>query len=485
MAPLRGGTKQVREGSPATVASHRTPSLAVALVPLVAMALLLGVGYGVYRMKAQVLLVAAAAVAGCVGWSLGYRWGELLDGIVEAIRKALPAILIMLCVGLVIASWIACGTIPMVMYYGLQLISPRFFLVTACVVCSMTALATGTSWGTIGTLGVAFVGVAAAQGIPLGVAAGAVVAGAYTGDKLSPFSDIPNLAPVATGANVFDVIRHMLWSTVPAWLAGLALYAVIGWRYGTGATSSTELTDIAAALRGSFTFSWFLLLPMAVVFGFAVARRPVIPGMLLSVALAVVLAVWLQQARLVDVAAALNSGFVPHSGQPAVDRLLARGGLMSMMETQLIAFAAFAFGGIMQKTGILAVLLAHLTRSARTLGRLVVATVVATLTTALVTGSSYLSLLLPGELLAPVYRARNLAAKNLARIVVESGGIMVPLIPWSMAGVYITGTLGVPTLSYLPWAFMNVFSVLILLFFGATGLTMSPRIRDDETQIGS
>ncbi len=464
---------------------HRTPSLAVALLPLLVMAGLLIVGYGVYRIKAQLLLLAAAGFAGCVGWALGFSWNELLGGIVEAIRKALPAVLVMLCVGLLIGAWMACGTIPMVMYFGVKLIAPKYFLVTACVVCSVTALATGTSWGTIGTLGVAFVGVAAAQGIPLGAAAGAVVAGAYTGDKLSPFSDIPNLAPVATGSNLFDAIRHMLWSTVPAWLAGLVLYAALGARWGQVTVPGGELAAVAETLRASFTFHWLLLLPMAVVFAFALARRPVIPGMMLSVVVAAALAVWLQRAPLTEVATALNSGYLPHTGQPVVDRLLARGGLMSMMETQLIAFAAFSFGGIMQKTGILAVLLGRLTRVATRVWSLVLTSVAATLTTALVTGSSYLSLLVPGELLAPLFRARNLAAKNLARIVVESGGIMVPLIPWSMAGVYVAGTLGVPTLEYLPWAFMNYLSVAVLLFFGATGLTMAPRIRDDETQPGS
>jgi NhaC family Na+:H+ antiporter len=474
---------EAREGS--ETPAPRTPSLWIALVPLLAMVLLLGVGYGVYRIKVQVLLVAAAACAGCVGWGLGYRWSQMLDGIVEAIRKAMPAILIMLCVGLLIGAWIACGTIPMIMYYGLQLISPKYFLVTACVVCSVTALATGTSWGTIGTLGVAFVGVAEAQGIPAGLAAGAIVAGAYTGDKLSPFSDIPNLAPVATGSNLFDTIRHMLWSTVPAWLAGLVLYLVMGLRHGQVAPPSAQLVAVAEALRANFVFSWLLLLPVIVVFAFAFARRPVIPGMLLSVAVAGGLALGLQHARLVDFAAALNTGFAPHTGQPTVDRLLARGGLMSMMETQLIAFAAFSFGGIVQKTGILAVLLARVARFTTRLWSLVATTVVAALATALITGSSYLSLLIPGELLAPIYRAKNLAAKNLARIVVDAGGIMVPLIPWSMAGVYVSGTLGVPTFSYLPWAFMNYLSVVMLLLFGASGLTMAPRRREDETQVGS
>jgi NhaC family Na+:H+ antiporter len=473
------------ETTPTAARVHREPGVAVALLPIAVMAGLLGVGYGVYHVKAQILLVAAAGFTGCVGWALGYSWSEMLDGIVESIRKAMPAILIMLCVGLLIGAWITCGTIPMVMYWGLKVISPQYFLVTACIVCTITAVATGTSWGTIGTLGVALMGVAIAQGIPAGPAAGAIVAGAYMGDKMSPFSDIPNLAPIATGSNLFDTLKHMMWSAVPAWLVGLAIYLVIGLRYGSAAPAGGELDVVTAALRSHFTFSWLLLLPMAVVFAFAFAKKPVIPGMLLSVAVAGVLAVAVQGTPIPTFAAALNTGFVPATGQATVDRLLARGGMMSMMETQLIAFTAFAFGGIMQKTGLLAVLLARVMRFARKVWSLVLTTVVAAVTTALVTGSSYLSIIIPGELLSPIYRDKKLAAKNLARIVVESGGIIVPLVPWSMAGVYITGTIGVPTLSYLPWAFMNYLSVGVLLLYGATGFTMAPRVRDDETQIGS
>ena len=471
------------EGKPAPV--HRTPTLAVALLPLVVMALLLGVGYGVYHIKAQILLVCAAAFTGCVGWALGYGWSELLDGIVDSIRKAMPAILIMLCVGLLIGSWISCGTIPMIMYYGLKIISPQYFLVTACVVCTVVSLATGTSWGTIGTLGVALMGVAIAQGIPAGPAAGAIVAGAYMGDKMSPFSDIPNLAPIATGSNLFDTIKHMMWSAVPAWLIGLGIYLVIGLRYAAPAGGTAGLASVTDALRANFAFGWSLLLPMVVVFAFAFAKKPVIPGMILSVAIAGVLALAVQGTTVVKFATALNTGFVAQTGDATVDRLLSRGGMMSMMETQLIAFTAFAFGGMMQRTGLLALLLERVMRFARRTWSLVATTVTACITTALVTGSSYLSLLIPGELLAPVYRKQGLAAKNLARIVVESGGIIVPLVPWSMAGVYITGTIGVPTLSYLPWAFMNYLSVVVLLIYGATGFTMAPRIREDETQIGS
>jgi len=180
----------------------KTPCFGVSLIPLIAMGLLLGVGYGVCKIRPQVLLVAAAFITGCMGLVLRFKWEDMERGIVESIHRAMPAILIMLCVGILIGAWIASGTIPMVIYYGLKLISPKFFLVTACFVCSLTSISTGASWGTIGTLGVAFIGIAMGLGIPLGPAAGAIVAGAYFGDKMLSFSDVTNLAPVAAGSNL-------------------------------------------------------------------------------------------------------------------------------------------------------------------------------------------------------------------------------------------------------------------------------------------
>lgn len=463
----------------------KRPSFAVALIPLLAMGVLLGVGYGIYRIRPQVLLVAAAFLTGCLGFLLKFRWEDMQRGIVDSIHKAMPAILIMLCVGILIGSWIACGTIPMIIFYGLKLISPQYFLFTACLVCSITSLATGTSWGTIGTLGVAFIGIAMGLGIPLGPAAGAVVAGAYFGDKMSPFSDVANLAPVAAGSNLFDHIKHMLWSAVPAWLLGLTVYFFIGLRYKSQTVESETVSLILKTLRENFRFHVLLLLPMVVVFYFAFTKKPTIPGMLLSSLIAGALAVIFQKASVTAVATAMNSGYQAQTGVEAVDRLISKGGMMSMMETQLVAFTAFSFGGIMQRTGMLAVILDRVMVFANKIWSIVVTTVVAAIVTAMVTGSSYLSMIIPGELLAPIYRKKGLAAKNLSRIIEESGAIIVPLIPWSMAGVYITGTIGVPTFSYVPWAFMNYIAVVILVIFGLTGFTMAPKIRDDETQIGS
>jgi NhaC family Na+:H+ antiporter len=466
-------------------AAPKRPSFGLALIPLISMALLLGVGYGVYKIKAQVLLVAAAFITGIMGLLLGFKWKDMERGIVDSIHKAMPAILIMLSVGIMVGAWMASGTIPMVIYYGLKLISPKFFLVTACLVCSITAVATGTSWGTIGTLGVAFIGIAMGLGIPLGPAAGAIVAGAYFGDKMSPLSDIPNLATVISGSNLFDHIKHMMWSAVPAWLAGLLIYFVVGLRYGARTIESDTMSLITTTLRASFRFNVLLLLPMAIIFYFAVTKKPTIPAMILSSVVAGILAVIFQKTPVGVVAAAMNAGLPARTGVAAVDTLLAKGGMMSMMETQLIAFTAFSFGGIMQRTGCLAVILDRVMRFTKEVWSLVVTTIGAAVLSAMITGSSYLSMIIPADLLAPVYRAKGLAAKNLSRIIEESGAIMVPLIPWSMAGVYITGTIGVSTFSYLPWAFMNYLSVVVLAVYGLTKFTMAGRIRDDETQAGS
>ncbi len=204
----------------------RMPTLSEALIPFIAMALFLGIGYGIFHFRIEMLLIGAAAVAGFIGLKQGYSWKELEDGIMDSIRKGMPAMAIVIIVGIMIAAWIVSGSIPMLVYYGLKIVSPQLFLVTACVVSSIVSVLTGTSYGTAGTMGIAFMGIAHGMGIPLGQAAGAVVAGAYFGDKISPFSDSTNLASVAAGSNLFDHIRHLLWTTTPAWILGLIVYLI-------------------------------------------------------------------------------------------------------------------------------------------------------------------------------------------------------------------------------------------------------------------
>ncbi len=464
--------------------SAKQPGFLISVLPLVFIVVLLLVGYGVYRIPAEVLLVIAAFFTGLLAFSLGFSWKEMQDGIVESITKALPAMLIVIVVGILIGSWIVSGTIPMLIYYGLKLISPTIFLFSACLVCSAISIFTGTSWGTVGTVGVAFMGVAQGLGIPLPQAAGAIISGAYFGDKLSPFSDTTNLAPIAAGSNLFDHIRHMLWTTVPAWIIGLVVYLILGFASRGGKEAVIPL-EILQGLRDNFHFNILLLLPPVFILYFAVRKLPTIPGMLISSFTAVLLAVVFQGAETATALKALTTGFESNTGNAVLDNLLTRGGMMSMMGVTLIAFCAFGFAGIMQATGMLDTILTHLVRYTRSVGAVIASTVVSCISVAIMTGSSFLSIIIPGELFAPLYRERKLAAKNLSRTTEDSGTVIVPLVPWSMAAVFMSGTLGVPTLDYLPWTVMNYLGFLFALLYGFTGIGIAPKVREDETVPGS
>ncbi len=463
----------------------KRPSLFIALIPLIVMALFLGVGYGIYQMRAEMLLVAAAMVSGIIATTLGYSWLELEAGIVESIKKGMPAMLIVICVGVLIGSWIACGTIPMLVFYGIKIISPSVFLVTACVVCSLVSLFTGTSWGTVGTMGVAFMGIAHGLGIPPGQAAGAIVAGSYFGDKISPFSDTTNLAPIAAKANLFDHIRHTLWTTAPAWLIGLVVYFFLGRSYAAQSLSSESMNLILNTIEQNFRFHVLLLLPPVITLYFAVRKKPTIPGMLVASLVATVLAMIFQRSTLPEVVYAMAMGYESQTGVELVDNLLSRGGMAGMMHVTLIAFCAFSFAGIVQKAGMLDVILENLLKVARSTGALIASAVGSSIAVAFMTGSSFLSILVPGELFAPAFKSRGLAAKNLSRTTEDSGTVVVPLVPWSMAGVFMAGALGVPTLQYVPWAVMCYLGFCFALLYGFTGFAIAPKIREDETIPGS
>ncbi len=466
-----------------TVRTPRKPSLLEALTPLVAMALLLGVGYGWLGYPVEVLLLTSAGVAGGVAKRLGYTWKDMETGVVAALGKAMPAILILISVGALIGTWIAAGTIPMLIYYGLDLISPRFFLLTACVICSIISLTTGTSWGTVGTLGVALIGVASGLGIPMGAAAGAIVSGAYFGDKLSPFSDTTNLAPVVAGSNLFDHIRWMLWTTLPAWAIGLLVYLLVG--LGNGAAEPPDISSIQNALAASFHFNLLLLLPLAVILWFALTRKPSLPGILFASLVAVALALPIQGIALGDALRAAVSGFVPDTGSAEVDALLARGGMLSMMDVTLLVLCAFGYAGIMKHCGLLDRVLEALLSVVKDTFGLVASAVATGIVTALVTGSSYLSIIVPGELYKDAFARKGLAAKNLSRTTEDSGTVIVPLVPWSAAGVFMASTLAVSTTTYAPWAIMNYLGFVFALIYGATGIGIAKRIREDETLPGS
>lgn len=451
-------------------------------MPLVGAALLVGVGYGIYNVRIEVLLVTVTALTGCLARALGVPWREMQAGILQSIGKGMPAMLIVLVVGAVVASWLSAGTIQMLIYHGLGLISPRLFLVTASIVTCGVSLLTGTGYGTLGTVGVAFMGIAHGLSVPEGQAAGALVAGAYLGHKISPFAANVNLTLAVTGVSLYDHVRHCLWTTVPALTVGFGVY----WLVGHGGTSEVTPAALAATenlrstLAANYVFSPWLILPPVVTLIGVFGSRPVIPAMLASVAVALVLAVTVQGAPFVEAVNAIGAGYRPHTNAEQLNQLLAQGGLQGMMHVTLIALCAFAFGGILQAARLLEPVLVQLFKFTTTAGRLVAVTAMGCVTVAAITGSAFVSILLPAQLFAPAYRRLGLAAPNLSRVIVDCAVVIMPLIPWSIAGAFVSRTLGVRVGAYAPWAIFCYAGFAFTLIAGFAGFSMKPTGREEE-----
>ncbi len=465
--------------------TRRRPTLLEALLPLVFVASFLGVGFGVFRLNTEILLLTAAAVTALLARRLGCTYKDIERGILNSIHKGTPAALIVIAVGAVIGSWIASGTIPMLIYYGLEFISPTYFLATACIVCSIVSLTTGTSYGTAGTVGVALIGVAQGLGVPLGQAAGAIIAGAYFGDKMSPFSDMTNLASAVAKSNLFDHIKHMLWTTTPAWILGVIVYFFIGASGDAAAASLEQTALIKQTILDNFQFHPVLLLPPVMIVVAAVRKKPIIPSMFAASFVAALLAIWVQSMDLQAAFGSMTSGYQSQTDNEMIDSLLSRGGMAEMMNIVLLLLCAFSFGGVVQAGGMLDVVLERLQKTADSTAKLIASTVASSLASCLMTGSAAVSTILIGELFAPAFRKMELAAKNLSRTLEDSGTVVVPLIPWSIAGFYMSRTLGVATLEYAPWMIMCYTGFIFALIYGFTGFKIAPQIKDDETEQGS
>ncbi len=455
------------------------PTLFQAIIPLIGLLVCLGGGYAILKLPTQVCLLGAAVIAGFTALWIGIDWKDMVEGMTEKVTASFGSIMVMICVGAMISSWIFSGTIPMMIYYGIKLINPRFLFVTGFLVCAIISTFTGTSFGSAGTAGVAVMGVAIATGAPLPIAAGAVISGAVFGDKLSPFSDTTMLAPVAAGCDLYDHIKHMFFTTGCATILSLVVYAVAGFTLPQESMASPELVNqMLGTLEEMFHFNPLLLIPPVIVLAGAFLRKPTVPCMLLGSVVAIILGVIFQGFSFSTGMTAFYSGFnvsmTGFAGEviPQINTLLNRGGLMGMMSTILLIFCAFAFGGIYSKSGCISVILEKLMKGIKHVGSLISSTVLATIFMSLVTGSSYLAILVPGEMFAPAFDKFNLHRKNLSRTLEDAGTCVVPLVPWSVAGTYMATTLGVATISYLPWAVLCYSSFVFAIIFGYTGLTI-------------
>ena len=463
------------------------PSTLQAISPLVIMIVLLTIGVGFLKLRAEPIILICTIITSMIAKTLGYTWEELQRGIIEKISSALPATLILWSVGLLIGSWMFCGTVPMIIYYGVQIISPRFLYVTAFLITAVLSTVTGTSWGSAGTIGVAIMGIAQGLNMNLAITAGAVVAGSYFGDKLSPFSDTTNLAPLAARSELYDHIKHMLYTTVPAAIVSIIVYLIAGLSSKTSLASADSVNIIQSQLSGIYNWNIILLLPVIIMLAGSILKFPTLPTMVVNSLISVVIGIFVQGFSLKDGFASMINGFdigmTGFNGKIIEDiaTLINRGGAVSMTTTTILVFCSMGFAGIMSVSGMLDVVLdAILSRVKSTFG-VVISTIVSCFTVAFVTGNSYLSILIPGELFKKVYLERNLHPKNLSRTLEDSGTVLVPLIPWSAAGAYMAATLGVETLTYLPWAVLNYTGIIFAIIWAITGIGIT-KISEEEKE---
>jgi NhaC family Na+:H+ antiporter len=470
----------------------RSPSLVDALIPVAALVVMLATSVYLFGDSSssgpnQIVLTLGAAIAAIVGIRMGYHWGELQRAIIAGISTAMIAILILLSVGGLIGTWLMAGTVPSLIYFGLELLEPQWFFAASCLICAIAALATGSSWTVAGTLGVALIGVSMGLGLNPAIAAGAIISGAYFGDKMSPLSDTTNLAPAVVETDIFTHIRHMAWTTGPSFTIALVLFAIVG--LGTDSIAdASALDELMVTLDSNFNISVIALLPLAVVFYMAYKKVPPLPTILFGALLGGVLAVFIQpqgvlaladspelstgMAMIKGVWLALSSGYVSTTGVPAVDDLLTRGGMESMLVTIWLILTALSFGAVLEHTGMLKRLIDAALKRARSTGSLVLTVVLSCIGINVVAADQYIAIVLPGKMYRAEFKKRGLDARNLSRVIEDSGTLTSPLVPWNTCGAYMAATLGVATLAYLPFAFFNLVNPLISIVYGFTGSTI-------------
>ena len=449
----------------------RRPSLAAALVPVLAVVAFLGVGSAVLGLDPHPPLLWSIAFVGAFGLWLGYDWDELFDGIANGLVMGLQAILIIFTIYGLIATWVSAGTIPGLMYYGLEVLSPTTFLPAAAVLAAVVAFAIGSSWTTVGTLGVAFVGIGAGLGVPAPMTVGAVLSGAYAGDKQSPLSDTTNLAAGVTNTDLYAHIRRMRTGTAIAFGLAVTAFAALGLRI-SGSIPVGQITEIQSALSETYAITVVAFVPLAVTFGLALRGYAALPTLVAGVFAGAFTTILLQGAGFVAAWETFMYGTAPESASATVNDLLATGGLTGSAWTITVVVAALSLGGILERTGVLAVIAHAFTSAVRSPGALVAGTGASAVVINVLTAQQYMSIVLPGVTLRNTYDEFGLDTDQLSRAVEAAGTPTGALIPWHAGAVFMAGATGVPTLEYAPYFLFAFFSPIVLFAMAATGYTV-------------
>lgn len=455
-------------------------SLGLALIPVASLVVALYFSIRIFDISPHIPLIFATVIAAGLAVLKGSSYQDLERGIVRGISVAMPSILILMAIGILIGTWTSSGVVPYLISLGLELLSPKVFLPAACVICIIVSLSTGSSWSTAGTVGVALIGVGQGLGFSLPMVAGAVISGAYFGDKMSPLSETTNLAPAVAGAKLIEHIRHMAWTSGPSILIALVLYTLLGLRVESGLEGGEGIAGLSVKLDELYRFTPVLLLAPLSVLGLIVFRVPALAAVLGGGVVGIVLGVWIQGRDLVELLVAAQSGFVMESGVAELDELLSRGGLESMFWTISLIVCSMAFGGVMEASGMLQAIAERLLSFAKTGGQLVAATVCTCLGMNLLAPDQYLSIVVPGKMYAEAYKKKGLAAKNLSRALEDGGTLTSPLVPWNSCGVFMFSVLLVSPLAYLPYAFFNLISPVLSILVGLKGWTIEKSTKDGD-----
>ncbi len=469
------------DATEAVAPAQEQHSLWLALVPLAVLFALLGYNVAVYGDNSlgganQTALILAAAVAAAISLRLGTRWEVIQETILENIRAATPAILILLMVGALVGTWLIGGIVPTMIYYGLQIFNPAIFIFSCCLLTGIASVVIGSSWSTSATLGVALISIGYTLGFNPGLVAGAIISGAYFGDKLSPLSDTTNLASGVTGVDLFTHIRYLTLTTVPSILITLVFYLIVGFVLGTPDAQESTTAQTQALLAENFALSPFLLIVPAVVIYLIVKRVAALPALFVGVLLGVAAALLLQYPLLLELTATYGNlyqvimqaiygeiGVV--SGNAVLDELLTSGGMAGMLDTIWLIITAMAFGGVMEASGFLQKITHTLISRVHGTGGLVTATAGTCLLTNVSASDQYLAIVVPGRMFTRAYKERGLAPQNLSRTLEDCGTVTSVLVPWNTCGAFHAGVLGVATLAYAPWALFCLISPFMTLLF--------------------
>ncbi|WP_078408898.1 Na+/H+ antiporter NhaC [Priestia abyssalis] len=445
----------------------------LAVIPLIVMIIVMAVTIIILEQGPHIPLIVGTTTAALVAWRAGFKWIEIEEAVYKGIRLALPAVVIIILVGLTIGAWIGGGIVATMIYYGLKMITPSLFLVSITLICAVVSLAIGSSWSTMGTIGVAGMGIGLSMGIPAPMIAGAVISGAYFGDKMSPLSDTTNLASGLTNTNLFVHIRHMLYTTIPGLIITLAVYAFLGREFGKEGVDAADIQLTLNVLKDSFVISPFLLLIPLLVIILVAKKVPAIPALIVGILLGFLSHVFVQGGSFSDAVGALQSGFVIDTGNDMVDGLFNRGGLDSMMYTVSMTIVAMTFGGVLEHTGMLEAIVKQILKLARTAKGLVVSTIISCFATNATCSEQYISVVIPSRMYANAYKEQGLHSKNLSRALEDGGTLTSVFIPWNTCGVFILGTLGVHAFEYAPYAVLNFVVPIISIIYALTGITIT------------